>query len=80
VNRQPLFWNFLYQSRIVLPIGGSVWYLVWNLHFNVAIDSVFANSKTQNTFLSPVLAIFHHNCPLAVKTANMPWCLLPKQT
>jgi hypothetical protein len=28
----------------------------------------------------PVLAIFHHDCPLAVKTASTPWCLLPKQT
>jgi hypothetical protein len=36
------------------------------------------NSKTKNTFLS--LAMFCHECPLAVKPATMPWCLLPEQT
>ena len=29
-----------------------------------------ANSKTQNTFLFPVHAIFYHDCPLAVKPAS----------
>jgi hypothetical protein len=27
---QPLCWNFLYHSWIILSIGGSVWYLAWN--------------------------------------------------
>jgi hypothetical protein len=38
------------------------------------------NSKTQNAFLSPVLNMFHHDCPQVVKPASMPWCLIPKQT
>jgi hypothetical protein len=42
--------------------------------------TILANSKTQNTFLSPVFTTLHHDCPLVVKPANMPWCLLPKQT
>jgi hypothetical protein len=39
--------------------------------------SVLANSKTQNTFLSPVHAMFRHDCPLAVKFASTPRCLFP---
>jgi hypothetical protein len=38
----------------------------------------FDKFKTQNAFLFPVLAMFHHDCPLAVKPASMPWCLLQK--
>jgi hypothetical protein len=34
----------------------------------------------QNAFLSPVLAIFRHGRPLAVKPAITPWRQLPKQT
>jgi hypothetical protein len=34
-----------------------------------------ANSKTQNSFLSPILAMFHHDCTLAVKPASTPWYL-----
>jgi hypothetical protein len=30
--------------------------------------------------LSPVLAMFFHDCPLAVRPANTPWRLLPEQT
>jgi hypothetical protein len=41
--------------------------------------AVLANSKTQNPFLSPVLPIFCHDCPLAVNPASTPWSLLPKQ-
>jgi hypothetical protein len=80
VHRQPLCWKFLYHSRIVLSVGGCMWYLVWNLCCSITIDSVLANPKTQNAFLLPVFAVFHHNCPLAVKPASMPWHLLFKQT
>jgi hypothetical protein len=79
-HRQPLCWNFLYHSRLVLSVGGSVWYLVWNLRCTITIDSVLANSKKQNRFLSPVLAMFCYDCPLAVKPASTPWRLLSKQT
>jgi hypothetical protein len=41
----------------------------------MTIDSVLANSRAQNSFLTPVLTIFCHDCPLAVKPASMPWCL-----
>jgi hypothetical protein len=80
VHRQPLCWNFLYHSRIVLSVGGSVWYLVRYLLCTVTIYSVLGNSKTQNAFLSPEPAMFLHDCPLAVKPANTPWWLLPEQT
>jgi hypothetical protein len=45
-HRQPLCWNFLYHSWIVLSVGGSPWYLVKNLRCTFTIDSVLANSKT----------------------------------
>jgi hypothetical protein len=51
-----------------------------NFHCTVTIDSDLANSKTQNTFLSPVIIRFCHDCPLAVKLASTPWRLLPKQS
>jgi hypothetical protein len=38
-HRQPLCWNFLCHSQIVLSVGGSVWYLVRNLRCVVTIDS-----------------------------------------
>jgi hypothetical protein len=40
----------------------------------------FWQIQRQNAFLSPVLALVHHDCPLAVKPAGTPWRLLPKQT
>ena len=67
-------------SRIVLSVGSSVWYMVRNPHYTIAIDSVLLNSKTQNAFLSPVHAMFRHDCPLAVKPASTPSRPLPKQT
>jgi hypothetical protein len=79
-HRQPLCWNFMYHSGISLSVGGSVWYIVRNLHCTITTDSVLANSKTQNTLLFPVHAMFHHNCPLAVKPASMPWRLVHKKT
>jgi hypothetical protein len=77
-HRQPLCCSFVYHSRTDLSVGGSVWYMVRNLRCTVIIDSVLANSKTQNSFLSPVHAIFRHDCPLAAKPASTPCRLLPK--
>ena len=79
-HRQPLCWNFMYHSRIVLSIGGPVWYMVRNVHCTVTIDSVLANSKTQNAFLSSVHAMFRHDCPLAVKPTSTPRRPLHKET
>jgi hypothetical protein len=75
---QPFRCNFLYHSRIILSVGGSLWYLVRN--------SVAPSQLThfwqipQNVLISPVLAMFRRNCPLVVKPASTPWLLLPKQT
>jgi hypothetical protein len=38
----------------------------------VTIDSVLANSKTQNAFLFTVKAIFFHDYPLAVEPGSTP--------
>ena len=62
----------MYHSRIVLSIAGSVRYMVRNLRCTVTIDSVLANSKTQNAFLFTVHAIFRHDYPLAVEPASTP--------
>ena len=51
----------MYHSRIVLPVGGSVWYMIRNLRCTVTIDSVLANSKTQNAFLFTVNVIFRQS-------------------
>jgi len=71
-HTQPLGWNFMYHSRIVLSVGGSVWYMIRNLRCTITIDSVLANSKTQNAFLFTVNAIFRHDHPLAVEPASTP--------
>jgi hypothetical protein len=55
-HRQPFCWDFLYHSQTVLSVGGSVCYLFQNLYYTITIDSVLVNSKTQNAFLSLVLA------------------------
>jgi len=39
-----------------------------------------ANSKTQNSFLFPVHAMFHHDCLLAVKPASTPRFLVHSKT
>jgi len=78
-HRQPLCWNFMYHSRIVLSVGGSVWYMIWNFRCTVTIDSVLANSKTQNAFLFTVNAIFRHDCPLVVEPASTPRPLVQKK-
>ena len=38
-HRQPLCWNFMDHSRIVLSVGGSVWYMIRNLRCTVTIES-----------------------------------------
>jgi hypothetical protein len=78
-NRKPLYCNFMYHSRTVFSVGGSVWYVVRNLRCTIKTDSVLANSKTQNVFLFPVHALFHHDCPPAVKPPSTPWCLWHKK-
>ena len=79
-HRQPLCWNFTYHSRIVLYVGVSVWHMVRNHRCTIIIDSVLANSKTHTAFLSPIHAMFRHDCPLAVKPTSTLRSLLPKQT
>jgi len=70
----------MYHSQIVLFVGGSVRYMVRNLRCTVTIDSVLANSKTQNAFLLPVHAMFRHDCLLAVKPTSTPRRLVHKNT
>jgi len=79
VHRQPLCWNFMYHSQIVLSVGGSVWYMIRNLRCTVTIDSVLANSKTQNAFLFTMNAIFRHDTLLRVETKKTPRPLLKKK-
>jgi len=79
-HRQPLCWNFMFHSRIVLSVGGSVWYMIQILHCTVTIHSVLANSKTQNAFLFTMNAIFHHDYPLAVEPAGTPRPLVQKKS
>jgi len=63
-----------------LSVGGSVRYMVRNLLCTVTIDSVLANSKTQNAFLFAVHAIFRHDYPLAVEPASTPRPLVQNKT
>ena len=72
--------EFMYHSWIVLSVGGSVWYMIRNLRCTVTTDSVLANSKTQNTFLFAVNAIFRHDYPLAVEPGSMPRPLVQRKT
>jgi hypothetical protein len=78
-HKQPLCWNLMYHSRIVLSVGGSVWYMIRNARCTVTIDSVLTNYKRQNALLFPVHAMFRHDCPLAVKPASMPRRLIHKK-
>ena len=75
-HRQPLCRNFMYHSRIVLSVGGSVWYTIRNLHCTVTIDSVLENSKTQISFLFTVNSIFRHKYPVAVEPVSTPRTLV----
>jgi len=54
--------------------------MVRNLRCTVTIDSVLANSKTQNAFLFTVRAIFRYDYPLAVEPASTPRPLVQKKT
>ena len=38
--------EIMYHSRIVLSVGGSVWYMIRNLRCTVTIDSVLARHRT----------------------------------
>ena len=53
--------------------------MIRNLRCTVTIDSVLANSKTQNAFLFTVNAIFNHDYPLAVEPGNTPRPLVQKK-
>ena len=53
--------------------------MIRNLRCTVTIDSVLANSKTQNAFLFIVNAIFRHDYPLAVEPAGTPRPLVQKK-
>ena len=70
----------MFHSRTFLSVGGSVRYMVRNLRCTVTIDSVLANSKTQNAFLFTVHAIFRHDYPLAVEPASTSRSLVQKKT
>jgi len=63
-----------------LSVGGSVRYMVRNLRCTVTIDSVLANSKTQNAFLFTVHDIFRHDYSLAVEPASTPRLLVQNKT
>jgi hypothetical protein len=70
-------WSMSTEGKTLRSVCGSVWYIVRNVRCTATIDSVLANCKTQNAFLSPVHAMFRHDCPLAVKPAGTPRRLLP---
>ena len=70
----------MYHSRIVLSVGGSVWYMVRNLRCTVTTESVLANSKIHNAFLFPVHSMFRHDYPLAVKPTSTPRRLVNKDS
>ena len=53
--------------------------MIRNLRCTVAIDSVLANSKTQNAFLFTVNAIFRLDYPLAVEPGSTPRPLVQKK-
>ena len=71
--------EFMYHSRIVLSVCGTVWYMIRNLCCTVTIDSVLANSKTQNALLFTVNAIFLHDYPIAVEPGSTPRPLVQKK-
>ena len=54
--------------------------MIRNLRCTVTIDSVLANSKTQNAFLFTVNAIFRHDYLLAVEPGRTPRPLVQKKT
>ena len=54
--------------------------MIRNLRCTVKIDSVLANSKTQNAFLFTVNAIFRHDYLFAVEPGSTPRLLVQKKT
>jgi len=68
--------EFMYHSRIVLSVGGSVCHMIRNLRCTVTIDSILANSKTQNAFLFTMNAILLHDYLLAVEPGSTPRSLV----
>ena len=56
------------------------WYMIRNLRCTVTIDSVLANSKTQNAFLFTLNDIFPHDYPVAVEPGSTPRPLVQKNT
>ena len=56
-----------------------MWYMIRNLRCTVTIDSVLANSKTQNAILFIVNAIFLHDYPIAVEPGRTPRPLVQKK-
>jgi hypothetical protein len=72
-HRQPLRCNFMYHSRIVLSVGGSVRHTVRNVLCTVTIDSVLANVKDLERFLIPCPRhVSSRLSPLTVKPASTP--------
>ena len=53
--------------------------MIRNLRCTVTIDSVLANSKTQNAFSFTMNAIFRHDYPLAVEPTRTPRPLVQKK-
>ena len=53
--------------------------MIRNLRCTVTIDTVLANSKTQNAFLFTLNAIFRHDYPLAVEPGSTPRPLVQKK-
>jgi hypothetical protein len=75
VYGQPLCWIPLYHSLIVL------FCVVLGLKLLLLHHSWLSFGKFKDIrFSYPILPMFCHDCPLAVKPASSPWCLLPKQT
>jgi hypothetical protein len=69
-HRRPLCWDFLYHSRIVLSVGGSVWYFVRNFRYTVTIGSVFGKFQDAELLLIPCACHVSSRLPLAVKPAS----------
>ena len=73
----------MHHPRFCRPVAGNIvdgaLYMIRNLRCTVTIDSVFANSKTQNAFLFTVNAIFLYDYPLAMEPGSKPRPLVQKK-
>ena len=67
------------KAFCVLEFAKTVLYMIRNLRCTVTIDSVLANSKTQNAFLFTLNAIFLHDYTLAVEPGSTPRSLVQKK-